>query len=65
MMRWWKYAKFVTLVLRVVQQVKICWFQVLDVVRGLWQLKMHDSELLWCLGIFKRIIWDSMVFGDS
>jgi hypothetical protein len=24
---------------------------------------MHDSEFLWCLGIFKRIIWDSMGFG--
>jgi hypothetical protein len=32
---------------------------------GLWQFQMHDSEILWCLGIFKRIIWDSMVFGDS
>ncbi len=62
MMKWWKYAKFITLVLNV---VKICWFQVLGVVRGLWQFKMPDNELLRCLGILKRIIWDSMVFGDS
>jgi hypothetical protein len=61
-MKWWKYAKFVTLVLRVDQQVKICWFQVLGCDTGI--VAAH-SELLWCLGILKRIISDSMVLGDS
>jgi hypothetical protein len=51
--------------LSLVQQVEICWFQVLGATRGLWQFKVYDSKLLWCLGIFEGIIWDFMVFEES
>jgi hypothetical protein len=51
--------------LSLVQRVEICWFQVLGVTRGLWQSKVYDGKLLWCLVIFEGIIWDFMVFQES
>jgi hypothetical protein len=61
-MKWWKYAKFVTLKLSVVQQVKILLVSSFGCDKGI--VAAH-SEFLWCLGILKRIISNSMVLGYS
>ncbi len=44
--------------------MKFVGFKFWGVIKGSWQLKVHDNELLWCLGILKGIIWDSIMFRD-
>jgi hypothetical protein len=51
----------------VLKLVKICWFQVLGLIRGWWQLRGHGSKLLWCfeiLSCFKILHKSTWGFGD-
>jgi hypothetical protein len=55
--------RVITLVLNVVYKlIKICWFQILGVMKGWWQIRRHDNKLLWCFGIFQKTLWGSWGF---
>jgi hypothetical protein len=42
------------------------WIQVLSVIRGPWQLKVHDSKLLWCLRVLQGGLYGVLcLLGES